>query len=116
MTAIDGYIFNDAAYSFYESRANSNYSIARSGEVILDAGTLYHSGRIASYVAKKRDGRVFPPENIAGATTYYVLAATDVGAESSRRRWVSTTINFLDAPAAEGTYDAGSLVILSSWT
>lgn len=114
MTAIDGYIFDDAGYSFYESRANSNSSVARLGEVFLDAGTLYHSGRINSYAAKKRGGRVFPPE-IASATTYYLLAATDVGEPSIRRHWTSTTISLVDAPGAEGHYDAASLVILSSW-
>jgi hypothetical protein len=48
----------------------------------------------------------------APLTTYYRLSASD---SSGRRNWVSTTVDFTNAPVPTGSWNKSSLTILSSW-
>lgn len=86
-------------------------SMARNA-IVIDVLDGAFSDRIRSF---RRDAEAFfsgggvtPPTTI----TYYRLGAVD---GSGRRYWVSTTLNFADAPPPVGSWDTGTLTVLSSW-
>lgn len=115
MTAIDGDYFDLFSEAGFGTRKQA-VTPRSGGATWFPLPEVRSASRFAGVTYPDRLGDAFfqgGGSTPVPVTHYYELAAVDSGV--GRRSWNSTTLDFASAPSPVGSWDTGTLTVLSSW-